>query len=81
MAWMTSEGEGECIMDNIDILALLDYMLCSFRVSSRIFQLRGGPASHASQILYLITTLGKRLTTPFPCIAVAKGLVGETRIQ
>ena len=37
-------------------------------VSSGIFQL-GGQASLASQILYLITTLGKSLTRPFPGIA------------
>ena len=41
----------------------------SVRVSSRIFQL-GGPASLASQILYLITTVGKSLTRPFPGVAI-----------
>ena len=44
------------------------------RVSSRIFQLGGGggggPASLASQILYLITTLGKSLTRPFPDVDI-----------
>ena len=43
------------------------------RVSSRVFQLGGGggvPAILASQILYLITTLGKSLTRPFPGIAI-----------
>ena len=40
-----------------------------------------GPATLASQILYLITTLGKSLTIPFPGVAKARGPVGETRIQ
>ena len=40
-----------------------------YRVSYRIFQL-GGPASLASQILYLITTLGLSLTRPFPGVAI-----------
>ena len=44
------------------------------RVSSRIFQFGGGggggPASLASQILYLVTTLGKSLTRPLPGVAI-----------
>ena len=50
-----------------------------FRVSSRIFQL-GGPASLASQIFYLITTLGKSLTRPFPGVAI-KQRVGSVRLR
>ena len=66
-------------------MARSDFSKTDSRVSSRIFQLGGGggggPASLASQILYLITTLGKSLTIPFPGVAKARGLVGETRIQ
>ena len=39
------------------------------RVSSMVFQL-GGPASLTSQILYLITMLGKSLTRSFPGVAI-----------
>ena len=49
--------------------------LCvAVRVSSRIFNW-GGPASFASQILYLITTLGKFDQTLF-WRSDPKGLVG-----
>ena len=40
-------------------------------VSSMFFQL-GGPASLTSQILYLITMLGKSLTRSFPGVAIKK---------